>query len=278
MNFLTRFLSISLIILLVPGCKFFDKQKDEKPQERTKTILSFLGAPGSGKGTLAERCVKEFGCEVLSTGNLCRKHIAEKTPQGLLISQYSKEGKLVPDEIINEMVDHWLKDASTKHDCIILDGYPRTQKQAEMLLELLRNKYTDFCLRVINLAISSDAIVKRISQRLVCSNKACQAVYNETMFKDKQLKCFACGAPVIRREDDKESVVRERLQVYDTNNKPLIDYYRKINFPVEDLNVENKSIETIFDDFKKLLGNGASSCGAGIVNKTYEHAVPVAVK
>jgi adenylate kinase len=274
-----RYCVLSLVMLLVPGCRFFSSSEENKPAaERSKVIISFLGAPGSGKGTLAERCVKELGCEVLSTGNLCRKHIAEKTQQGLMIEQYSKQGKLVPDEVINEMVDGWLKEAATKHDCIILDGYPRTAKQAEMLIEMLQKKYKDYCLRVINLSISNEAIIKRISQRLVCSNKACQAVYNESMLKDKSMKCFACQAPLIRREDDKEDVVRERLNVYDAHNKPLVEYYHSIKFPIEDLIVENKTVDEIFVEFKELMAHGASSCGAFLAAKTAEHAVPVAVK
>lgn len=277
---ISRYLILSLAVLVLPGCRFFGSSEESKSAvpERSKVIISFLGAPGSGKGTLAERCVKELGCEVLSTGNLCRKHIAEKTQQGLMIEQYSKQGKLVPDEVINDMVDGWLKEASTKHDCIILDGYPRTAKQAEMLIAMLQNKYKDYCLRVINLAISNDAIIKRISQRLVCSGKSCQAVYSQAMLKDTSMKCAACGLELIRREDDKESVVRERLNVYDANNKPLVEYYRSIKFPVEDLVVEDKTVDEIFAQFKDLIAHGASSCGASLVNKTAEQVVPVAVK
>lgn len=277
---ISRYLMLSLAILVLPGCRFFGSSEESKSaaSERSKVIISFLGAPGSGKGTLAERCVKELGCEVLSTGNLCRKHIAEKTQQGLMIEQYSKQGKLVPDEVINEMVDGWLKEASTKYDCIILDGYPRTAKQAEMLIAMLHNNYKDYCLRVINLSISNEAIIKRISQRLVCSNKACQAVYNESMLKDKSMKCFACKAPLIRREDDKEAVVRERLNVYEAHNKPLVEYYHSIKFPVEDLVVENKSVDEIFATFKEMMAHGASSCGAAFIAHAADHVAPVAVK
>ena len=110
------------------------------PPSPQKQFSSFLGAPGSGKGTLAEQCVKQLGFKVLSTGNLCREAIASGSEQGKQLETFTKAGQLVPDDLITSMVDSWLAKETTTDTAIILDGYPRTEKQAEQVLNLLKQK------------------------------------------------------------------------------------------------------------------------------------------
>jgi adenylate kinase len=223
-------------------------------RERSKnTIFSFFGAPGSGKGTIAEECVKVFNFKVLSTGNLCRAEIATGTDRGLLLKKYLDSGRLVPDELIAEMVEAWLTKETVQGDPIILDGYPRTQKQAEILLSLLK-KFSQYKFRVISLAIPDEEIIKRLSDRLMCGNKKCQAVYSKTLLKpDEQEHCKSCGADLIRREDDKEEVVRERLRVYAQHSGELLGYYRAVKQSVEELNVSGLDIKSVFERFKQVL-------------------------
>mgnify|MGYP006287882193 CR=1 FL=1 len=219
-----------------------------------KTIFTFFGAPGSGKGTLAEKCAHELNFNVLSTGNLCRKHIADKTELGEKIQKYTNSGKLVPDNIITVMVKGWLKENTKNNKAIILDGYPRTKKQAELLLDMLKEDFPEYSFRIIALDISDDEVVKRISNRLVCDNKKCQAVYNTSQIKniDDPL-CELCDSKLIKRDDDKEEVVRERLKVYEQESNNLLNFYKSSHKKIENINVESKTISQIFEEFKGML-------------------------
>lgn len=218
-----------------------------------KTIFTFLGAPGSGKGTLAEQCVKQLGFKVLSTGNLCRETIASDSEQGKMLANYINSGSLVPDELIADMVEGWLtKNAGSAP--IILDGYPRTQKQAELFLALLKNKLPDFSFKIVGLTLPDDEIVKRISSRWVCSNKKCQAVYNKLLMKDQdQSTCTACNAPLTQRADDKEEVVRQRLHVFAQTNNLLVSYYEQAELKITTLSTLDQTPEQIFESFKKAV-------------------------
>ncbi len=221
---------------------------------KEKTIFTFVGAPGSGKGTIAERCVKELSFKMLSTGNLCRQAIAAQTEEGKLIQQYTSEGKLVPDEVIANMVEQWLDKEAKDSQALILDGYPRTQKQAELLLDLLKKKFADTRFRVVEIEISDDAIIKRISNRLMCENKKCQAVYSRTLLKDpNNLTCPACKSKLIRRADDREEVVRKRLSVYAKTSTPLLDFYKSSGLTIEKLPVEGLTVDKVFEKFKGIL-------------------------
>ena len=252
MKIINKFLALVLGLSLFTGCGTLFK----KEQPTQKILYSFLGAPGSGKGTLAEQCVKLLGFKVLSTGNLCREEIAAETEKGKMISEFSKQGKLVPDEVISEMVENWLAKQKDNTAPIILDGYPRTQKQAAMLTELLKNKLKDYQFRVISLEIPDEEIIHRISNRLVCENKKCQGTFNKTLMKDpNDLTCPNCKGKLIQREDDKEAVVRERLKVFEKNNAELINFYTEANIKIEKLSVSKISPEQAFENLKKMLEN-----------------------
>ncbi len=244
-------LFISIAILGGAIYYHFTKKPSYKAE---KTIFSFLGAPGSGKGTLAEQCAQKLDYNVLSTGNLCRKHIADKTELGNKLQKYTNSGRLVPDHIIAVMVKGWLKENTKDNKAIVLDGYPRTEKQAILLFDMLKKDFPEYSLRIISLDISQDEVVKRISNRLVCNNKKCQAVYNTGQIKniDDPL-CELCDDKLIKRDNDKAEVVRERLKVYEQKAKKLLNFYKASRKKIENINVESKTIPQIFEEFKGIL-------------------------
>ena len=129
----------------------------------------FLGPPGSGKGTLSEMCVDQFGWPQLSTGNLCRQHIADETVIGKQIQKIIARGELVSDDIIADMVVDWIMHQKVIPQGIIFDGYPRTKNQAEMLYNFLKEKLPQYELVLVKLNIDSALLVDRILSRVVCS-------------------------------------------------------------------------------------------------------------
>jgi len=220
----------------------------------SKMIFSFFGPPGSGKGTLAERAVKELGFKMLSTGNLCRQHVAQKTEFGKMLDEYLKKGALIPDELITDMVKDWLESHVKMGNPIILDGYPRTRRQAELFYNLLKNSFSEYKFRVILINLSQEAIIKRLAGRLVCENKSCQAVYNLSMSQISEVKkCEKCGGNLIRRNDDREEVVRARLKFYSEYSDEILNYYRSIGQKIEELNIEGLSVDEVFENFKSIL-------------------------
>lgn len=238
---------LSLILIMAALYYIFFMSK-KSAQTHQAVILTFLGAPGSGKGTIAQQCVDKLDMQVLSTGNLCRQAIARGDQ---IIQELLKEGKLIPDEIISDMVKEWLKQNAGNRKTIILDGYPRTARQAELLTDLLKNHFPNLQLHVISIALSDDAIIKRISNRLMCENKICQAVYTRTMLTNTTT-CQKCGSQLMQREDDKEDVVRKRLETYAEHNVPLVAFYHQAHLPFHTLDVENKSMEEVFKNFEQL--------------------------
>ncbi len=149
------------------------------------------------------------------------------------------------------MVKVWLDQNVGQGKTIILDGYPRTAKQAELLTSLLQSHFPTLKLHVISISISDDAIIQRISNRLMCETKTCQAVYSRTTLDDVT-SCQKCGGSLIQREDDKEAIVRQRLEVYAHNNQPLVNFYQNAHIPFHKLHVENKSMHEVFSNFKTL--------------------------
>jgi len=186
--------------------------------------LILLGAPGSGKGTIAKMLVQEFGLVQISTGDILRGAIAAGTPVGRNAEAYMKRGDLVPDAVIMGIMEERLGEP----DCakgFVLDGFPRTIPQAESL-ELLAEKLGIRIDAVYNLDVPEEVVVRRISGRRTCSNPACQATYNLVkMAPKKENICDKCGAALMQRADEKEDVVRARLSAYNEKTAPLVDFY-----------------------------------------------------
>lgn len=261
---MNKYLLLSLIAcaIVLPACSFFGS-KENKTEESTpgseekimeKTIFTFFGAPGSGKGTLAEKCVSELGFKVLSTGNLCRAAATKDDEKSKLITGLLNQGKLVPDELIAEMVEDWLAKEAIDAKAVILDGYPRTQKQAELLIDLLKNKFADYKFRVVSLVIPDAEIIERLTSRRVCSNKDCQSTTSLKLLKDPtKLVCEKCGAELIQRKDDSEDVIRQRLDVYAQHSGSVLNFYREKGIAIEELNVSNISVDEVFNNFKNTL-------------------------
>jgi len=217
-------------------------------QRESKLVFSFFGPPGSGKGTLAEKLKTELGFSVLSTGNLCRFHIAQKTNFGQQLNDFVSRGHLIPDDLISSMVVEWLIVEMQKGNPVILDGFPRTAAQATALLSYLKNQKCAF--RVIFVELADEEIVKRLSNRKVCNNKSCQAIYNTAYTKNE---CAICGALLVKRDDDQEHVVRERLKIYPSYKDSLLQMYKDLSISVEELNVGSMSIQEVFNTFKLML-------------------------
>ena len=187
-------------------------------------IIIMLGAPGTGKGTVAGMLADKLDIPQISTGDIFRKNIAEKTELGKLAESYIKNGKLVPDDVTVKLIEDRLSEDDAKNG-VILDGFPRTPAQAEALDELLTNdnKKVDM---VINLTTPEEEIVERIVNRRICSNQECKAVYNLVLNPPKEEGvCDKCGAELTARADDNEETIKNRLHTYFEQTSPLVEYY-----------------------------------------------------
>ena len=188
--------------------------------------IIMLGAPGTGKGTIASILSEKLGIPQVSTGDIFRQNIKEGTELGKLAESYISKGQLVPDEVTVKIVEDRLKQPDTKNG-VILDGFPRTVVQAEKLKEILaeKNKKLDI---TINLTTPEEEIIERIVNRRVCSNQECKAVYNIVLNPPKvEGICDKCGSELVTRKDDTEETVKARLKSYFEQTSPLVDYYQK---------------------------------------------------
>lgn len=223
--------------------------------------LIIFGPPGSGKGTYSMRLRERYGLEKISTGDIFRDEIKRGTILGKKIENYLKEGKLVPDDIVIEVVKRKLEGLEN----FILDGFPRTVEQAKVLDSITKID------AIIKINAHKEILIEKISARRICSNPKCDGNYNVADIKKtiegieyilppllpkNDMKCDKCGSPLIQRDDDKPEVIEERLKVYEQQSKPVIEYYTKkgtipfievwMNRPPEEV-VENivKSIEKL---------------------------------
>ena len=191
-------------------------------------IIIMLGAPGTGKGTVASILSEKLNIPQVSTGDIFRKNIAEQTELGKLADSYISKGNLVPDDVTIKIVEDRLKQDDVKEG-IILDGFPRTIKQAEELDKILEkeNKKVDM---VINLTTPKEEIIERIVNRRVCSNQECKTVYNIVLNPPKvEGICDKCGSELLQRKDDNVETVESRIDTYLKNTSPLVEYYTKQN-------------------------------------------------
>ena len=188
-------------------------------------ILIMLGAPGTGKGTVASKLSEKLNIPQVSTGDIFRKAIAEKTPVGVEAEKYISQGMLVPDDVTIKIVEERLKDSDVQEG-LILDGFPRTIEQAVALDEMLKDAQKSIRL-AINLETPEEEIIDRIVSRRVCSNQDCKAVFNTKLNPSKvEGICDKCGAELKQRKDDNEETVKNRLETYYRQSAPIVDYYK----------------------------------------------------
>ena len=184
--------------------------------------LIFLGPPGIGKGTQAKLLSENCSLAHLSTGDMFRSAIDQETEVGLLAKSYMDQGKLVPDNVVMEMVQDRLKAPDTTHG-FIFDGFPRTEPQVQGLEKLLSSLELSID-KVIALVGDDRTLVKRLSSRRACSE--CSRITNLIFSPPKiDMKCDHCGGDLFQRDDDKEEVILKRLEVYRDQTKPLVRYY-----------------------------------------------------
>ena len=204
--------------------------------------IVLLGAPGAGKGTQSARLVDEFGFTHLSTGDLLRAAVKEGTELGVKAKSYMDAGELVPDEVVIGLVEEKLKAAPEAS--FLLDGFPRTPAQAVALDGVLANlgKKLDYA---IALEVDSEALVARMSQRRVCH----ECGYPGTV--ETGPVCPKCGGEMYQRDDDKPETIQHRLNVYETQTAPLVEYYKGHSILRE---VDgDRPVDEVYADVKALL-------------------------
>ena len=210
-----------------------------------------LGPPGAGKGTQAAKVIEKYNVPHISTGDIFRANIKEGTELGKKAKGYMDEGKLVPDELVVNLVTDRLQ----KDDCkegFLLDGFPRTIFQAEQLDKFLSDNGQKLDI-VLNFKVRKDVLVERIAGRRVC--KSCGASFHVVNVPPKKEGiCDACGGELFQRKDDNRDTVENRINVYESETAPLIGYYEKQNVLV-DFDGEKTHDEVFADVVKAIEAN-----------------------
>ena len=211
--------------------------------------IVFMGPPGAGKGTQAEKIVENYQIPHISTGDMFRKAIKDQTELGMEAKRYMDQGALVPDHVTIGIV----KDRLSESDCksgFLLDGFPRTVDQAKALDEILTSldSKIDY---VINIVVDLDILKERLTGRRIC--RSCGATYHMIFNPPKNADvCDKCGGELYQRKDDNEETVGNRLNVYVSQTKPLLDYYSLAGNLV---NINGQqSIDLVFEEIREVLG------------------------
>jgi len=187
-----------------------------------KPRLVLLGKQGAGKGTQASRVSERYAIPHLSTGDMFREQAAQGTAFGLQSKRYMDAGELVPDEIVVGVVEECLTPGGPLGDGFVLDGFPRTLYQARELDRVLDGHPLDVA---VNIDVPRDIVLHRLAGRRVCEN--CQRVYHVNMPPADNWTCDTCSGRVVQRDDDSEEAIDRRLELYDRETVPIIDYYRE---------------------------------------------------
>lgn len=210
--------------------------------------ILLMGPPGAGKGTQAEKLIREYGIPQISTGDMFRAAVKSGTALGKEAKSYMDKGALVPDSVTVGIVKERLAQDDCKKGWILV-GFPRTTAQASALDAILHDLGIQLT-AVLDFNVNRDDLVKRVSGRLVC--RQCGASFHKEFRPPKQEGvCDNCGGELYQRADDNEVTVRERLAVYDTSTKPLIDYY-KVSGRYYEINGD-QSMDKVFADVQAAL-------------------------
>jgi adenylate kinase len=216
--------------------------------EKPIAIILF-GSPGSGKGTQSKYLVAWLGIPQISTGDMLREHIRRGDTIGLAIAGQLREGALVPDELVNQLVFERISQPDARRG-FILDGYPRTPAQAEEMMRLLAERGAREL--VIHLAVDYNVIISRMAGRRVCPK--CGTLYNSVSRPPKVNGiCDLDGNTLTVREDDKEEVVRQRLAQYERQTQPLIEFFRATSDRLIEVDASREKPEAVFERIKSEL-------------------------
>ena len=187
--------------------------------------LIFLGPPGAGKGTMAEKLVSDYPLDHIATGDILRAEMRSGSQLGKEAKGYVDEGSLVPDEVVTRIVAENLESPQSGSEGFVLDGFPRTVQQAQLLDDTLEKKNIALD-AVIFFEADQDLLIRRLSGRRICQD--CGAVYNlVTSPPKKDGVCDSCSGQVYQRSDDTEETVKDRLRVYEEQTAPLVDFYEQ---------------------------------------------------
>ena len=209
-----------------------------------------MGLPGAGKGTQAEKIVATYGIPHISTGDMFRAAMQQQTELGLKAKSFMDKGELVPDEVTNGIVKERLQQADTEKG-FLLDGFPRTQAQAEALDKIMQdlNRSID---AVINIEVNPEILMQRLTGRIICRN--CGSTYHKTNNPPKvEGTCDRCGShDFYQREDDKPETVENRIQINIEQSKPILNYYKAKGIL---RNVDGESgIDNLFQTIQSIMG------------------------
>ena len=213
--------------------------------------LVLLGAPGAGKGTQAALLKEREGAVHISTGDIFRQNLKDKTPLGLEAKKYMDQGALVPDDVVMRMVSSRLTEPDASEG-FMLDGFPRTIPQAEFLEGFLKEHGRKLD-AVLLFAIDDDVLVRRLSNRRTC--RSCGGIFNLLTMQGNGDKCPSCGGELFQRDDDHEDVIRSRLSVFHEQTEPLVEWYKERKLLIE-IDASDAP-EQIYGRVKAAL-NGAS--------------------
>ncbi len=241
--YMKRLIGLILMVgALLGGEAFAMNRSETKP-----LVVILLGPPGAGKGTHAIPLSQQLGMPHVSTGDLFREHIRSQSPLGQQAKGYIDKGNLVPDDLVLDM----LFERVGKEDCkngYILDGFPRTLPQAKALGQRLNERHR---IVALNLNLPDPVIIERVTGRIAC--KDCGRPYHKLFDPPKkETACDECGGNLHQRDDDKEHIIRKRLEVYRTQTQPLIDYYAQQKEVLREINSQNSKAQ-VFQDVMDAL-------------------------
>lgn len=211
-------------------------------------VYIILGAPGSGKGTQAKRLAQKLGLIYFGTGDLMREEAKKATPLGLEFKKVWDEGKggLVSEELVQKFIGEKIKEIN-ESDGIVFDGYPRTIAQAEHLGRIFKEKGIHD-LQVINLVVKADSLIQRTQKRRICAS--CNKIFRDAL-AEGLTKCDECGGQLIQREEDMPEVLSKRIDVYEKQTTPLIDYYQKTG---KLINIDGEPpIDEVWEEIEKVI-------------------------
>ena len=216
--------------------------------------LVMLGKQGAGKGTQCVRLSRHYVVPHISTGDMFRASVRSGTQLGNKVQRYIDEGNLIPDDLVISVISERLSHPDTAGRGFVLDGFPRTVPQADRLNEIVKPHKLDL---VVNITVPTDLVLERLATRMVCVD--CQTNYSPQQTPKVQGVCDVCGGEVIHRKDDNEEAIRRRLNLYDTQTRPLIDYYQERGIllevdgvgPVDDVTL--RLIQSV-DEFLSKMG------------------------